>query len=241
MKKSIQSCGNPQAFQKITASHGSIDEMLDAFENRIQQLENYDEVNMSTDVLDDDSIEECNKIASDEDILSGEEQYYFDVIEYRYPKGVELVADLFGMDYDECDEFIQELCGFSGYSANDIQWIGDDGIDNPKICFKDGTIWMIDGNYGNEYLSDTGLDANQIVSSACKVQSGTEYYDTDPRNLISEEEMQEQAIGAILSVMDQSGLDLDDAYQSWIDWCTEIGQWAKKQVESGRVKSMYDR
>ena len=55
----------------IKATTGSIEDMLDAFESRIQQLENFEDVNMTTDICEDEEdIEECGDIYSSDEIES---------------------------------------------------------------------------------------------------------------------------------------------------------------------------
>lgn len=155
MRTVIKASSSAKAKKAVECSKGSIEDMLDAFEGRINQLENYED-----------------GIATATEALNPWE-----------------------MDYDE---------DIQNWSESDIEECGD-------------------------------------VYMSTDVEAGTKYYETDPRRLISEEDMQEQAVGAMLSVMDQSDLDIDEAYQAWVEWCTEVGQWAKKQIESGNALSVYDR
>ena len=54
--------------QKVMAATGSIEDMIDAVENHIGQLEHIDEIGLATDIDLDDEIEEaCDKDVYGED------------------------------------------------------------------------------------------------------------------------------------------------------------------------------
>ena len=71
-KKVVKASANAKARKAIQASSGSIEDMLDAFEGRLSQLENFEDgVTMSTDIYEDENeIEECGDIYSSDEIES---------------------------------------------------------------------------------------------------------------------------------------------------------------------------
>lgn len=141
MRKVITASDTAKERKAIKANSGSIEEMLDAFEGRISQLENFDDLNMTTDIYEDEEdIEECGDVYSSEEILSD-----------------------------------------------------------------------------------------------------VEYYETDARNLMSEEDMYAEIVGAILGVIEQSGGTVEDAAKDCREWFNWLIDQAVTDIESGNAKSVYDR
>lgn len=64
MRKIIKASVAAKSKNRIECATGSIDDMLDAFEDRIDQLENFDEVEMAIDIdaYDDEVCPECGQV-----------------------------------------------------------------------------------------------------------------------------------------------------------------------------------
>lgn len=71
MRKVIRASKSAKELKAVKANTGTVEDMLDAFEGRIAQLENFDELNMSTDIYEDENeIEECGDVYSSDEIES---------------------------------------------------------------------------------------------------------------------------------------------------------------------------
>ena len=83
MRKVVLASKSAKERKSIKASSGSIEDMLDAFEGRIAQLENFDELNMATDIYEDEEdVEECGDIYSAEDVEAGLKSFEEDGMSY---------------------------------------------------------------------------------------------------------------------------------------------------------------
>lgn len=83
MRKVIRASKSAKELKAVKANTGTVEDMLDAFEGRIAQLENFDELNMSTDIYEDEEdIDECGDIYSAEDVEAGLKSFEADGIGY---------------------------------------------------------------------------------------------------------------------------------------------------------------
>jgi len=74
-----------------------------------------------------------------------------------------------------------------------------------------------------------------------KVFANTRYVETDPRNLLSEEDLLEDIEGNLLNLCEDYGLTLDEAAESCMDYFKALIGQAKSYIRNGHVKSVYDR
>lgn len=161
----------------------------------------------------------------------------------NYSQFIEDYYSFFGFeDQISFDSWIQELVTNTGYTPQEITCFIDDFIDNPKIKFNDGTIWSIEGNYGQDYLvdvTDNYIDASKNLNSKEAIESSVTYY--DPYDILAEEVLYEHIICSMLNLMEDYNDTLDSAAQSSIEYFTELVNKAKNEIASGKAKSIYDR
>lgn len=76
-----------------------------------------------------------------------------------------------------------------------------------------------------------------------KAGTGVKYYQTDPRNLITEEDMYDDIVGNLLDVTsgDYGDVDLKEAYNEYLVWIQGLLDRAVEEIESGKAKSIYDK
>ena len=76
-----------------------------------------------------------------------------------------------------------------------------------------------------------------------KYVKATTYYKTDPRDLISEEDMYSEIVGYMLDLIsgDYGEITLEEAANETIAWVTGLTERAKEEIASGEAKSIYDR
>lgn len=132
MRNVIKASHSAKARKPIECAKGSIEDMLDAFENRIDQLENFDDIDMSTNIED----------------------------------------------------------AYSKYDKN-------------------------------------------VIASA-------QYYQTDPRHLMTEEDMLAEIISSMLNLIEDYDMSVEEAADSWISWTRSLVETAKSEIESGNAKSVYE-
>ena len=70
--------------------------------------------------------------------------------------------------------------------------------------------------------------------------STVRYVQTDPRALIDEEDLLDDIAGAILNLVDDYGLTVDEAADECIAYHTDLVEQARKEIKSGAVKSVYE-
>ena len=74
-------------------------------------------------------------------------------------------------------------------------------------------------------------------------KTGVTYYKTDPRDLITEEDMYDNIVAYLLDVTsgDYGDIDLKEASKDFQVWVQGLLDRAVEEIESGKAKSVYDR
>ena len=63
--------------------------------------------------------------------------------------------DMWGFEEEaEFKYWLKELLADKDCTLEDVAYVGYDGMDNDKLIMEDGTIFAIEGNYGQDYLVD---------------------------------------------------------------------------------------